>query len=80
MSLLEDLREAEGALTRAGLTDTCLLCEYIRATEDEETREALTACAAGTIGRDKLAAILKRQATGIGKRTIIRHREEGHTP
>jgi hypothetical protein len=71
MTLLDDLRGAtEGP--------QCPLCVLIRDTEDEETREELSAAAAGTMGTRKLAEILRQHHTGIGRRTVIRHRNERH--
>jgi hypothetical protein len=52
----------------------------VGATEDEETREYLIAAFAGSIGINKLAAIMQRNETGVGHRTITRHRKEGHNP
>lgn len=72
MSLLEDLKAALPG-------PSCTLCAYIN-DQDGELKEALTSAAAGTIGRDKLVAILKRNGTGIGRRTLERHRREGHQP
>ena len=77
MSLLDDLNQAESETT---IGKTCSLCEYILGQEDEDTKAGLTRAAAGTIGRDKLIAILKNHETGIGHRTVTRHRTEGHTP
>jgi hypothetical protein len=77
MSLLEDLREADRArnLQHTGL---CPLCEYLKTIEDPETKQELIEAAAGKIGRDKLAAILRKYNTGVGQKTIRRHRTEGH--
>lgn len=77
MSLLEDLQRGEVESARAL---PCPLCEYIRATEDEVTREALASAAAGSIGIQKLTAILFKHGTGIGRRTVERHRNERHEP
>lgn len=76
MSLLEQITEAEKV---SELTRGCPMCIYIREQEGE-IREALTRAAAGTIGITKLAEILRAHDTGIGNRTIARHREEEHTP
>lgn len=76
MSLLEDLER--GAAETAKVLP-CPLCEYIN-TQDGATREALVAASAGTIGVRKLTAILQQHETGVGQRTIVRHRREEHTP
>lgn len=77
MSLLDDLMQGRAETARAL---PCPLCEYIRAQEDEDTRRALEGAAAGTIGLKKLAAILRQHDTGIGRRTLERHRREEHKP
>lgn len=77
MTMLEDLADAK---RRSTIDRTCPLCELIQTTEDDETREELKAAAAGKIGRDTLVALLQKWETGIGKRTVIRHREEEHKP
>ena len=77
MSLLDDLREGERETRGEG---PCPACELVAATEDEETREYLIAAFAGSIGINKLAAIMQRNETGVGHRTITRHRKEGHNP
>lgn len=77
MSLLDDLRQAQEDTT---IGKTCKLCAYLRATEDDETREALIACAGGTIGERRFHAIMKAHQTGIGRDVIKRHRDEEHTP
>ena len=73
--LLADLERGE---LEANIDGTCPLCAFIAKQEDSDTKEVLTRAAAGTIGRDKLAAILKAHGTGIGQRTIRRHRSERH--
>lgn len=75
MSLLDDLRQAE-AESKGDLP--CPLCEYIEGTADDTTRSALRAAAAGTMGLRKLEAIMQKYETGIGRRTIARHRTERH--
>ncbi len=75
--LLADLQDAAHEREkRVG----CPLCILIRDTADATTKQALTEAAAGTIGRDKLAKILRDNDTGVGGRTIDRHRREEHTP
>lgn len=77
MSLLDELLTAEvTSAKKAG----CPLCMYINGIDDEETKVALTRAAAGTIGLNVLTRILSNSNTGIGNRTIKRHREEEHTP
>jgi hypothetical protein len=73
--LLTDLEQGE---REANIDGACPLCEYIASQDDPDTKAVLTRAAAGTIGRDKLAAILKAHGTGIGQRTIRRHRSERH--
>lgn len=74
--LLADLVAAERA---AQGSTPCTLCEYIN-TQTGVTRDALIAAAAGSIGERKLVSVLKKHETGIGRRTISRHREEEHKP
>lgn len=76
MGLLEDLDQAK--LAAAHITP-CPLCDYIN-DQDVYTKAALKEAAGGTIGVNKLAAILRQYDTGIGRRTIERHRREEHTP
>lgn len=73
MNLLDDLRAAMPG-------PDCTLCAFIQSIEDEETKQALNVAAEGMIGRDTLAKILRSHGTGIGSRTIVRHRQEGHKP
>ena len=73
MSLLTDLTDA----TRP---KTCPLCAYIHALPDGATRSALAKASAGTIGIQRLSKIMQKNQTGIGRRTIERHRSEGHQP
>ena len=77
MSLLDDLRRAQRETDGEA---PCGLCEYIRAILDEETRVAMSAAAGGSIGIRKLEGILQAHETGIGRRTIVRHRNERHEP
>jgi hypothetical protein len=77
MSLLDELRQAEHvSAKRRG----CPLCIYINTIEDQATKQALIDAAAGTIGTTKLAMILASHNTGVGNRSIRRHRDEEHTP
>lgn len=77
MSLLDDLKDAH---SKSPLNRSCPLCELIQTTEDDETREFLLRAAAGSIGRDSLCAVLRKNKTGIGHRTVERHRNERHEP
>lgn len=58
----------------------CPLCEYIEKMPEGTVRETLTRAAAGTIGRDKLVAIMRAHGIPAGRRTLERHRREEHTP
>lgn len=80
MSLLDDLTRAEHETKTGGRWMSCSLCDLIRATEDEDTREALKAAAAGKIGIRKLYGVLHANGTGVGQKTIVRHRREEHAP
>jgi len=75
MSLLDDLKAAQAETNG---DKPCPLCLLIDSEQDEETKQWLTGAAAGNIGRDKLVAVLAKHQTGIGKRTVTRHRQEGH--
>ncbi len=75
MTLLDDIKAGE-AVT-AGERE-CPLCTYIEGVVDHATADALTRAAAGTMGIKRLAAVLAKHETGIGRRTITRHRDEGH--
>ena len=77
MTLLDDLNEASGVTSKV---PRCPLCDFINAQEDPDTRAALVGAAAGTIGVQKLARIMRDHASGVGRRTIERHRTEEHTP
>lgn len=77
MSLLDDLQAAE-AKARGELP--CKLCDYIRAVDDDDTREALRAAGAGSIGYRALLKILVAHEAGVSERQVRRHRSEGHTP
>lgn len=57
----------------------CPLCEYIAATE-EPLRSTLQAAAAGTLSSEAFVRIMQKHETGIGRRTLARHRQEGHQP
>lgn len=72
MSLLKDLQAAVAE-------PECPLCELINGS-DPETKAALLAAAGGSMGVNKLAGILRVNDTGIGRRTVERHRREKHDP
>lgn len=72
MSLLSDLDAAKAP-------PTCPLCDLIK-DSDHYTAAALRDAAGGTMGVRKLSLILARNDTGIGRRTVERHRREAHTP
>lgn len=76
MSLLEDLIAGKRKTDRI---QDCSLCEYIAEVPDANTKQALSEAAAGKIGLNKLAEILRVHQTGVGRRTIERHRREEHT-
>jgi hypothetical protein len=76
VSLLDDLKAGEAAAAGAR---PCPLCDLIRSSTGE-LEAALRATAGGTMGTAKLASILRANETGIGRRTVIRHRSEEHTP
>lgn len=76
--LLEDLEKAESENPHQ---DRCRVCETLESFEvigSDETRAALSRALAGTIGGEKLAAILARHGYPVGRRAIMRHRREGH--
>lgn len=77
VSLLDDLMAETEART---IRDGCSMCIFIRRETDETTRSALTDAAAGSIGRDKLLAIFKSHGIPVSRRTLQRHRQEGHQP
>lgn len=83
MTLHQDLIEA--AQASAGKRP-CGLCEYIASIDDIHTFDALRDAAAGTIGIRKLEFILRKHDARdnndkpVGRRTILRHRQEEHTP
>lgn len=74
MSILDDIQAAENPV------DPCKLCAYIRAVDDDATREALIRAGAGSIGYRKLLRIMEKHEAGVSERQIRRHRSEGHKP
>lgn len=77
MSLLDDLNAEKSAAVKG---PPCALCDLIRAEPDIHTRAALTDAAAGSLGVRALTRVLQKNQTGIGMRTVRRHRSEEHTP
>jgi len=60
-------------------TNDCKVCSALRSMSDPVKAAALRAIA-GTIGRDKLVAILAQNGYPVGRRHLERHRREAHTP
>ncbi len=79
MDLLKDLKQADN---EARGIRPCPICVFIENEPDAQIRVAVrsAADAESKIGARKLADILSRHELGIGRRTIIRHRAERHTP
>lgn len=75
-SLLADL---DAALIANRTVRRCDACQILAEVSDE-ARGPLASAMAGTIGRDKLVAIMARNGYSLGRRAIERHRQEGHTP
>jgi hypothetical protein len=76
--LLDALAEAERASALFTSGGSCQACDAIQAATSPERKEALTRALAGTIGRDKLVPILQAQGINVGKRHLVRHRQEKH--
>lgn len=74
--LIEALCEAEAVNFRGR---PCRACEAVRMLHGER-REAVERALSGTIGEQKLAAILSSNVTQVGRRDIHRHRTERHQP
>lgn len=78
--ILLDLARAEGennqrlAVNRVG----CAVCNAL-ATMSDPVKLAVESALAGTIGRDKLVTILTNHGYAVGRRSIERHRQEGHS-
>ena len=59
----------------------CQVCMALLSIGDSDRYDAVERAIGGTIGAQKLSAILtKNLSTPVGRRAIDRHREEGHTP
>lgn len=77
MTLIDDIKSAERAANVAqGIG--CKACSAIESMDPGETREALIAALAGTIGSRTLASILRSHDIAVGREAIDRHRKEGH--
>lgn len=57
----------------------CAACEHLATLAAGPERDALRDALAGTIGVNKLAAILRAHDIPVGRRSIERHRKEGHS-
>ena len=76
VGLLADLVAGEDANQHAR---QCQVCSAIASMSDQAKSGVLRALA-GTIGEEKLAAILTRNGYPTGRRAVKRHRREDHTP
>lgn len=74
-ALLVDLQSAASA---AKGERPCPLCEYLDTLEPGALRSTLEDAAAGTIGIRKLEHIFQAHDIPVGRRTIVRHRNERH--
>jgi hypothetical protein len=74
-SLLADLAIAANANIQAR---PCQMCEALGEMSDP-VRGAVKSALGGTIGRDKLVTILTNHGYAVGRRSIERHRQEGHS-
>jgi hypothetical protein len=73
MSLIDDLIAAEATSPKG----QCKACKAIEEAP-EDSREALRSALAGSIGRDRLAVICKRNGLDVTRWAISQHRQEGH--
>lgn len=74
--LLAELSGAEQANMHGR---SCQVCDALSSMSDQAKSGVLRALA-GTIGEEKLAAILTRNGYPTGRRAVKRHRREDHTP
>lgn len=74
-TLLSELAEAEDANQHAR---PCQVCEALGCMS-EQAKSGVLRALAGTIGEEKLAAILTRNGYPTGRRAVKRHRLEGHS-
>lgn len=84
MGLLDDLERAQRDTDGSRGTHGCRLCRWLD-TLDENVQGAARRAAAGTMGVAKLAAVLKKNGAtdpesgeSVGRRSIEKHRREGH--
>jgi hypothetical protein len=56
----------------------CKMCVALTQMSDP-VQQAVRAALAGTIGRDKLVAVLAAHGYPVGRRALVRHRQEGHS-
>ena len=75
-NLLQDLITEE---FRSKDPHPCPLCDLIR-NSDIHTGARLRDAASGTLSERALVRVLTKNKTGIGRRTVARHRAEEHTP
>lgn len=73
MTLMDDLN------TATSKARICPLCRLIERS-DEPLRSSLRDAAAGTLGIAPFVRIMQKHETGVGRRTVEVHREEGHQP
>lgn len=73
--LMADLADGEQANIHAR---KCQVCQALEAMSDDARPSVLRALA-GTIGQEKLAAILTRNGYPTGWRAVRNHRSEGHS-
>jgi hypothetical protein len=76
MSMLEDIWDEE---RKERGERECPLCRLIKDTE-EPLKSTLHAAAAGTLSKEAFVRIMQKHETGVGRRTVERHRQEGHQP
>lgn len=74
--LLGDLAAAEQANQHGRPCQVCVALTGMT----ELAREGVERALSGTIGERKLAEILTRNGYPTGRRAVVTHRQEGHTP
>lgn len=79
MTLLTDLEAAEGNSRVGGPPPICPACQFLEEVDDPATKQALERALAGTIGIKTLVPIIQAYGATFARRTIERHRREGHT-
>ena len=77
MSLLTDIEDEErkAAIGQAG---ECALCILIAEQTTEKAMNLMRDAASGKLSLRALTRVLAKNNTGIGRRTVERHRREGH--